>query len=1274
MRQHLIDYTEANHDHLQTVLSDNLRYRNMSLKDYIDAMKYTPTCGFDITLLILSIMFKIDILVVRSDFLWVSGEVAPNQCQIVLVQGCNGSFLGSKKIDGSHLVNVGEVPKIVVNKRKNKNSVNTSTPLTNCKSKAATLQKQMEEQLSPIIRERVNAGDLNASFDPNETSESTQILRNEVKQFEEKLACESSTTLTSSSTEKDKEKAYAEKSEINDLSEESHLKVQNIGGGSEDEEIIDPDQTVDAPETAELESEISGSKTPMTISGSLSTEYPMLASEFTNTPGSNTSLLSEAGSTVDSEMEKTEQPLHKDLKKDKDDSGHDTFMNEIDQCNINTEERSDETLPSLDLIPDTEPLSSKVTKTKSVKKTAKRMRRFRLTVKKKHKKRLGTNGPVSSIEVKELNDTNKSENVTETIPIDDKSGTEIVDASREGNRSEEKKTVCEEPEPEVGENVSISNQSNEDDTGKKEVRKSTEMRTEQQDKEAKKDEEEIIEGSQPNDANTRPQQDNNDENSAEDEEITFEPESDEDNPTASKSKEKKVKYERIYAYRYGCNKCTRMFYNADYYDAHLVTDHRIRNTLKHKPIVIKKLTTLLPDVRLEHQDCEKVFHYIGCESSFYYEDSLQYHETKCFRQPLEDRNEAAERFFRFLEEIQLEKRRKKMQERTAKAKKEKESKEKEITDKKTDMSPESERGRSRTKKSSESSNKKLKRNKSQSPKQSGGTKKKKKKSESDLEKAEIEDKELEEAKQILDKYKTKSKGKNEDTSRKRYNLRKKEVVYTEAKVDLGDKTISQDSGSEFDVKDVTKSKDSSDTIPDDSIAEEQTKEAKRKKGVTESRKEITDNDASTEKQEKSSDENAKKNTKGKNKDKIENDKDMDSNKSIPSKTNNKRPKKTEGKSVEEDTGNKDGNQKPEISDKVKQSRMSTRQKTKEESTEKETEKSEDTEQDMYLTCKVCGKTFNKHLEYRVHRQSCTKIPKKHKCPDCGKGFAQKSMMVEHHDYRHTNKPKRFVCKICNKHFELKKVFDEHNQRLHSKGDYPYLCDTCSKGFFGVQEFKLHRAKHTGIKPYKCGRCGIAAFADVNRLNNHLKHCGISSSYDCSQCGSLFTTARSLATHVSEKHQGFSKTCPFCKDKNYTSQGGYYAHLRNRHKIGRDGIKLSDALIEEISGSQNQDSSDDEEKGPKNGKEITDNESVKTGKSAKDAVISEKKKTASRRKSTQSSQKDHKAEEENNSMEIIVSKKGKLTVKCPFSTCPNVEFDTDQQYFEHLAQKHKLVRS
>ena len=163
-------------------------------------------------------------------------------------------------------------------------------------------------------------------------------------------------------------------------------------------------------------------------------------------------------------------------------------------------------------------------------------------MKKKHKKRLGTNGPVSSIEVKDLNDTDKSETVRETIPIDDKSGTEVANASGEKTMSEAKKTVGQEPQHEVGENVSIMKQSNEDDTAKKEIRKFTDMSTEQQDEQANKNEEEIIEGKQHNDADTSHQKANNDENSVDKEEIAFEHESDEEtcNRLNVKRKESKV--------------------------------------------------------------------------------------------------------------------------------------------------------------------------------------------------------------------------------------------------------------------------------------------------------------------------------------------------------------------------------------------------------------------------------------------------------------------------------------------------------------------------------------------------------------------------------------------------------------------------------------------------------------------------------------------------------------------------------------------------------------
>ena len=244
-----------------------------------------------------------------------SGAIPPNQCEIVLVQGSNGSLLGTKKIDGSHIVDVGEVPKIIVNKCKVKNNVDTLTPLTNSKTKETTLQTKMEDQLSPIKRVCDNAGDLNASFDPNETSESTEILRSEVKKFEENLACETSTTCNSTISVNNKDYVESEKSEINDVEEKGKLRIEDIGGGSKDSEILDPDVTREAPEPLEPASEISVSKSPVTISGSMSTEYPPLVSEFTNTPDINTSLLSEAPSTVDPEIGIGDMPGNTDIEK-----------------------------------------------------------------------------------------------------------------------------------------------------------------------------------------------------------------------------------------------------------------------------------------------------------------------------------------------------------------------------------------------------------------------------------------------------------------------------------------------------------------------------------------------------------------------------------------------------------------------------------------------------------------------------------------------------------------------------------------------------------------------------------------------------------------------------------------------------------------------------------------------------------------------------------------------------------------------------------------------
>ena len=158
-----------------------------------------------------------------------------------------------------------------------------------------------------------------------------------------------------------------------------------------------------------------------------------------------------------------------------------------------------------------------------------------------------------------------------------------------------------------------------------------------------------------------------------------------------------------------------------------------------------------------------------------------------------------------------------------------------------------------------------------------------------------------------------------------------------------------------------------------------------------------------------------------------------------------------------------------------------------------------------------------------------------------------------------NKPKRFRCEPCDTDFELKKSFKEHNRRLHNSGDYKYFCDFCGRKFWHRQEFTLHRAKHTGDKPFHCGRCGIASFADSQRLTNHLKTCGKENTFKCNQCGGMYSDQKSLSTHVSDHHEKTERPCPICPNKIYTSEGGYCNHMRTTHQVGHKGQKLKEVL-------------------------------------------------------------------------------------------------------------------
>ena len=65
------------------------------------------------------------------------------------------------------------------------------------------------------------------------------------------------------------------------------------------------------------------------------------------------------------------------------------------------------------------------------------------------------------------------------------------------------------------------------------------------------------------------------------------------------------------------------------------------------------------------------------------------------------------------------------------------------------------------------------------------------------------------------------------------------------------------------------------------------------------------------------------------------------------------------------------------------------------------------------------------------------------------------------------------------------------------------------------------------------------------------------SVECNICGKILSSKTSLYTHITDSHREDIKyNCPICNDKTFNSQGGYYKHLRVKHNLSHNGVKIS----------------------------------------------------------------------------------------------------------------------
>ena len=160
-------------------------------------------------------------------------------------------------------------------------------------------------------------------------------------------------------------------------------------------------------------------------------------------------------------------------------------------------------------------------------------------------------------------------------------------------------------------------------------------------------------------------------------------------------------------------------------------------------------------------------------------------------------------------------------------------------------------------------------------------------------------------------------------------------------------------------------------------------------------------------------------------------------------------------------------------------------------------------------CPHCGKEFDNPDSLRSHLLIHIKSHPIH-CPyeGCGKGFLSKNSKYDCHIRSHTGE-KPFMCNECGKRFAGKSILNNHHRNVH--GVWMFSCNVCQKRLQSKHNLIEHMRSHTGEKPFECQECG-KKFSTKSTLITHYRiHTG-EMPYQCKKCLQRFKYVGSKTAH------------------------------------------------------------------------------------------------------------------------------------------------------------------
>ncbi|XP_075976544.1 uncharacterized protein LOC142976868 [Anticarsia gemmatalis] len=176
-------------------------------------------------------------------------------------------------------------------------------------------------------------------------------------------------------------------------------------------------------------------------------------------------------------------------------------------------------------------------------------------------------------------------------------------------------------------------------------------------------------------------------------------------------------------------------------------------------------------------------------------------------------------------------------------------------------------------------------------------------------------------------------------------------------------------------------------------------------------------------------------------------------------------------------------------------------------------------------CHYCDARFNLKGSLKRHIAShshYTERERKYICETCGNSFLTKTSIRTHMRVHTDERP--YLCPFCPKAFRQVASMIRH-KRLHT-GEKPYSCPTCFKTFLDKSHMQRHQVAHSDEKKFSCHLCNKSV-KTKNALKAHMKIHSNEKHNICNYCGMTFSMKGNLQVHIRRKHSERSGECTIC---------------------------------------------------------------------------------------------------------------------------------------------------